>query len=127
MEELAAGRSRRAWGGRWVDHHLLIAKVRIKIAKVKKGKSVAECVLRSASCETLRRGTCSSWRCTTDSSVCRRWRRKNLRWMTSRDRSSRVMWKPVRRCWDKQNQTKRSGSVRRPGRQLSNERKRKMR
>jgi len=28
---------------------------------------------------------------------------------------------------DKRNQTKRSGSVRRPGRQLSNERRRKMR
>ena len=34
----------------------------------------------------------SSWRCTTDSKVCSRWRRKNLRWMMSGNRSNKKEW-----------------------------------
>jgi len=34
----------------------------------------------------------SNWRCTTDSRVCSRWRRKNLRWMMSGDRSNKKEW-----------------------------------
>ena len=44
----------------------------------------------------------------------------------SGDRSSKVTWRPVRRCWERRNQTGRIGSVRRPERQLRDARRRKM-